>query len=104
MKAYEGDTVSAKSNDLDKPILCNHFFKISLHEKELRHKALSLPMAWLTLQVVTAALWSDGHQTKDEDPRGWGGVRTGVCARAEGRVGPKNLMAGNAHTHSEGWI
>lgn len=65
---------------------------------------MSLPTAWLTLQVVTAALWNDGHQTDDEGPRGWGGVRTGVCARAEGRVGPRNLMVGDAHTHSEGWI
>lgn len=34
---------------------------------------MSLPTAWLTLQVVTAALWNDGHQTDDEGPRGWGG-------------------------------
>lgn len=34
---------------------------------------MSLPMAWLTLQVVTAALWNDGHQTDDEDSREWVG-------------------------------
>lgn len=44
---------------------------------------MSLLMAWLTLQVVTAALWNDGHQIDDEGPRGWDGVRTGVCAREE---------------------
>lgn len=104
MKAYEGDTVSTKSNNSDKPTLCNHFLKVSLHEKKLRHKALSLLMAWLTLQVVTAALWSDRHQNDDEGPRRWAGVRTGVCVRAEGRVGPRNLKVGDAHTHSEGWI
>lgn len=103
-KAYEGGTVSTQSNDSDKPTLCHHFLKVSLHEKKLRHKALSLLMAWLTLQVVTAALWSDRHQNYDEGPRGWAGVRTGVCVRAEGRVGPRNLKIGDAHTHSEGWI
>lgn len=97
----EGDTISTESSNLDKPRLCNLFLKVSLLEKKLRHKACHFQ------RRGSLSKWSlQHHGMMDTRPMmralgvGWGQNRS-VC---QGRVGPRNLMVGDAHTHSEGWI